>query len=64
MQRTPLIAANWKMNGSAALVEEITRELTGLELSDTEVLICPPATLINRFSAERNFALGAQNVNH
>ena len=64
MQRTPLIAANWKMNGSVALVEEITRELASLNLSETEVLICPPATLINCFSAERNFVLGAQNVSH
>lgn len=64
MQRTPLIAANWKMNGSVALVEEITRELASLSLSGTEVLICPPATLINCFSTERNFVLGAQNVSH
>lgn len=64
MQRTPLIAANWKMNGSVALVEEITRELASLSLSGAEVLICPPATLINCFSTERNFVLGAQNVSH
>ena len=64
MQRTPLIAANWKMNGSAALVEETTRELATLSLTDVDVLVCPPATLINRFGSARNFAVGAQTLNH
>lgn len=64
MQRTPLIAANWKMNGSAALVEETTLALAALDLTNAEVLVCPPATLINRFSTVRNFALGAQTLHH
>lgn len=62
MQRTALIAANWKMNGSAALVDDMTAALAPLQLIDVEVLVCPPATLINRFSPQRNFTLGAQTV--
>lgn len=62
MQRKALIAANWKMNGSAALVTDMTTVLTPLPLDNVDVLVCPPATLLNRFSAERNFALGAQTL--
>lgn len=64
MQRTPLIAANWKMNGSAALVEEITTALAGVTTEQIQVLICPPATLLSRFAAQLNFALGGQTVSH
>jgi len=64
MQRTPLIAANWKMNGSAALVEEMVEVLMALPLEDQAVVICPPATLLTRFPAACNFALGGQTVSH
>lgn len=64
MQRTPLIAANWKMNGSASLIEDITTTLTALELTEVDVLVCPPATLLNRFVTARNFAVGAQTLSH
>ncbi|MBU2070437.1 MAG: triose-phosphate isomerase [Gammaproteobacteria bacterium] len=64
MQRTPLIAANWKMNGSAALVEEMTSALAGVATEQIQVLICPPATLLCRFTAPINFALGGQTLSH
>ncbi|GAB2920865.1 triose-phosphate isomerase [Rheinheimera gaetbuli] len=64
MQRTPLIAANWKMNGSAALVEEITTALAGAVTEQIQVLICPPATLLSRFDTQLNFALGGQTLSH
>ncbi|MBZ9612949.1 triose-phosphate isomerase [Rheinheimera maricola] len=63
MQRTPLIAANWKMNGSAALVEEITLALVSVPTEGADVLVCPPATLLRQFPTSVNFALGAQNLN-
>ncbi|MCR9086815.1 MAG: triose-phosphate isomerase [Rhodobacteraceae bacterium] len=49
--RRKLAAGNWKMNGLAASVDEITA-LAGM-VSDTtvEVLICPPATLVHRASS-------------
>jgi len=64
MQRTPLIAANWKMNGSAALVDEMVKVLGALALAEQAVVICPPATLLTRFPPRCNFALGGQTVSH
>jgi len=64
MQRTPLIAANWKMHGSAALAQDMTATLAPLALHDTTVVVCPPATLLPRFSPDCGFALGAQTLNH
>lgn len=64
MSRKALIAANWKMNGSAALVKEMTTTLQSLTLSDVDVLLCPPATLLTRFAASAQFALGAQTLSH
>lgn len=46
--RKKLAAGNWKMNGTAADLEEL-RSICGLTAGpNTEVLICPPATLIHR----------------
>lgn len=65
MSRKPLIAANWKMNGALALVESVcavlTEELNDAELN-AEILICPPATLLNRFPRSNNIALGGQDI--
>ena len=64
MQRTPLIAANWKMNGSAALVNDLTATLSALPLGKDAVVVCPPATLLPRFGQALNFALGGQTLSH
>jgi len=61
MSRKFLIAANWKMNGAITLVETITETL-GAVNCNADILICPPATLLNRFAATRNFALGGQDI--
>ncbi|MFQ5564467.1 MAG: triose-phosphate isomerase [Parvularculaceae bacterium] len=45
----PLIAGNWKMNGTRASLDEAARLVDafgGAAPEDREVLICPPATLI------------------
>ncbi len=46
----PLVAGNWKMNGTTAMLEE-PRLLAGM-LKDVklkcEVMVCPPATLIDK----------------
>ena len=64
MQRTPLIAANWKMNGSAALVEDTKLALALLPAAGVDVIICPPATLLSRFGMGHKFFLGAQTLSH
>ena len=47
----PLVAGNWKMNGTAASLGELRAIghgfMAGLD-AETEALICPPATLITR----------------
>lgn len=63
MQRKPLIAANWKMNGSVSLVQEMSATLAQLTVSDIDVLLCPPATLLTQFNA-KHFNLGGQTLSH
>ncbi len=43
---TPLIAGNWKMNGTAASLAEAKAVADGVGGSAARVAICPPATLI------------------
>jgi triosephosphate isomerase len=52
---TPLIAGNWKMNGTSASIGEVRRlaeRLAGGERPRCTVLICPPATLLAQLNAE------------
>jgi len=48
----PLVAGNWKMNGLAASVAELGRIVAGAAAlaGKTDLMICPPATLIARFA--------------
>jgi len=44
----PLVAGNWKMNGTSASLEEsraMAQAMKGTKL-DCEIMLCPPATLI------------------
>ncbi len=46
----PLVAGNWKMNGTTAALQEprlLAAMLRGVKLK-ADILICPPATLIRR----------------
>jgi triosephosphate isomerase len=47
----PLVAGNWKMNGTGASLNELRAIghgfMSGLD-AETEALICPPATLLTR----------------
>lgn len=47
----PLIAGNWKMNGTGAALDQIARLKTFLEEAGdvaSDILVCPPATLLHR----------------
>ncbi|HEX7947171.1 MAG TPA: triose-phosphate isomerase [Phenylobacterium sp.] len=46
----PLIAGNWKMNGSAASLDEALAVAAGLEGARARVAICPPNVLIHRLA--------------
>src|SRR4051794_21018196 len=49
----PLIAGNWKMNGRQASGTELTRIIEGSPdfVTHTDLLVCPPATLVASFAA-------------
>ena len=60
--RNKLAAGNWKMNGLQENIQEI-KALSDISKSSTcDVLICPPATLIQSMSSISNdITLGAQD---
>ena len=59
--RRPLVAGNWKMNGNLALVKQVEGVLAAADLSEVDVLICPPYPYLSAFS-DNTFALGGQNA--
>lgn len=71
MNRRAIVAANWKMNGSLALVNSMVSELNNVTLNENvEVVVCPSFPYLAAFSlASANvnlasaFSLGAQNIN-
>ncbi len=50
-KRRKLAAGNWKMNGLGADLDQIARLDAAHPAPGCEVLICPPATLLERMSA-------------
>ena len=70
MNRRAIVAANWKMNGSLALVNSMVSELNNVTLNENvEVVVCPSFPYLAAFSlASKNidlsstFSLGAQNL--
>jgi triosephosphate isomerase len=51
--RRPLIAGNWKMNGLAVSAAELEKIIAGAPAvaGKTDLMVCPPATLIAGFAA-------------
>jgi triosephosphate isomerase len=64
MQRRPLIAGNWKMNGTAAALGEANKIATAAAaLPGVDTALCVPATLIARAAAAvPALAIGGQDV--
>jgi triosephosphate isomerase len=66
MAPRPLIAGNWKMNGLQQAAAELEKIIDGASklASSTDILVCPPATLIAGFAALARgsaVAIGAQD---
>ncbi|MCB1749673.1 MAG: triose-phosphate isomerase [Gammaproteobacteria bacterium] len=62
--RRPLVAGNWKMNGSSAMADDLTAAVTAAAPPAVEVLLCPPAPYLARVAAAlagSAVALGAQD---
>ena len=59
-----LAAGNWKMNGTAASLDEARALVSEFSFPDCDILICPPATLLSRMAetaAGTAIAVGAQD---
>jgi triosephosphate isomerase len=66
-ERGTIVAANWKMNGSKALIESTIKTLSaGTWCATTSVVIAPPAILIPLFQAalpaDSRVTIAAQNI--
>ena len=63
--RTPLVAANWKMNGRFETIRPLLRDiLSGLQ-AEGEVAICPPFVYLSEVAEllkDSSVKLGSQNV--
>ena len=65
--RRKLAAGNWKMNGTAAALPEVTALAESHGNATCDILLCPPATLVERMAraAEAtNIAVGGQDCHH
>ncbi len=67
LQRTPLLAGNWKMYKTVSESEALAKELKQLVagVSGREILICPPSinlTKVSEIIMGTNICLGAQNL--
>jgi triosephosphate isomerase len=64
-QRRPLVAGNWKMNGLRTSAAELGKILAGSDaLSEVDLLVCPPATLVMMFVSAAHgstVAIGGQD---
>lgn len=59
--RTPMVAGNWKMNGSRSLVESFSDTLNTHSFKAVDVVVCPPAGYLSFFVAE-TFHTGGQDL--
>ncbi len=63
--RKPIVAGNWKMNGSALFAKELVGQLDSYvqNLSNVEVVVSPPAVYLAQVQSEaKNIACAAQNM--
>jgi len=65
--RTPLVAGNWKLNGSRASIKELVDGLlAGMsDVKNTQVAVCPPFVYLHevgKMLADSAIALGSQDV--
>lgn len=63
--RKPLVAGNWKMNGSIETVKVITKAFAKVESDGIEVVVCPPSAYLSALHAAnqpKRVVVGAQDV--
>ncbi|MBE1287236.1 MAG: triose-phosphate isomerase [Alteromonadaceae bacterium] len=60
IQRRKLVAGNWKLNGDPSLVTTFDQGLGNVNLSEVDIVICPPAVFLPLFQSD--LGLGGQNL--
>lgn len=60
IQRRKLVAGNWKLNGDPSLVTTFDQGLSNVNLSEVDIVICPPAVFLPLFQSD--LGLGGQNL--
>lgn len=63
--RKPLVAGNWKMNGSLSSIRELVEGITAGLSTDAEVLVCPPsvyAAQVKELLGNSGVKVGLQNA--
>lgn len=64
--RQPMVAGNWKMNGSSSSVSELIDGIkAGVSAANAEVVVCPPFIYLPTVAssiADTDIHLGAQNM--
>lgn len=63
--RLPIVAGNWKLNGSRESVSSLAREIAATPVADVEVIVCPVALHLSDVAAvveNTGVKLGAQNA--
>jgi triosephosphate isomerase len=67
LMRTPLVAGNWKLNGSRASIKELGDGLLAgvSDIKNTQVAVCPPFVYLNevcQMLASGPISVGSQDV--
>lgn len=60
IQRRKLVAGNWKLNGNPSLVTTFDQGLGNVNLSEVDIVLCPPAVFLPLFRSD--LGLGGQNL--
>ena len=59
--RKPMVAGNWKMNGSLELVEQLSSAIKDVQSDELDIVVFPPFPLINAVT-QQDVVVGSQTV--
>ncbi|MGJ8484952.1 triose-phosphate isomerase [Pseudoalteromonas sp. SYSU M81236] len=59
--RKPMVAGNWKMNGSLELVEQLSSAIKDVQSDELDIVVFPPFPLINAV-IQQDVVVGSQTV--
>jgi triosephosphate isomerase len=61
MDRQRIVAGNWKLNGSATLIEQFSDAFSALSLTNMQMILCVPYVYLSALK-QTSLNVGAQNV--